>query len=103
MKLMKKDKAVMALAALAQESRLAIFRTLIEGDENGISAGTLSEILNIPPTTLSFHLSQLRHAGLVNSRKEGRTVIYIPNRKRAKKIAGYITGKVASTEDQFSL
>lgn len=90
---MKEKKVVRALAALAQESRLAVFRLLMEGEDTGLSAGTISKTLQIPPTTMSFHLSQLKTAGLVDARKEGRSIIYSANRKRAKKIANYLTAK----------
>lgn len=90
---MKTKNAIAALHSLAQESRLSIFCLLMEKGEEGLCAGTISEILDIPPTTMSFHLSQLKNAGLVESHKDGRMVIYVANRKRAKKLAGYITGK----------
>ncbi|NDF12461.1 MAG: ArsR family transcriptional regulator [Proteobacteria bacterium] len=90
---MKEKKVVRALAALAQESRLAVFRLLMEGEEVGMSAGAISKTLQIPPTTMSFHLAQLKTAGLVDSRKEGRSIIYSANRKRVKKIANYLTAK----------
>lgn len=90
---MKEHKAIKALAALAQESRLAIFRLLMEAPEEGIAAGAISTALNIPATTMSFHLSQLKNAGLIDARKEGRSVIYSANRKRIKKLASYLTAK----------
>lgn len=89
---MKIKKILMALSALAQESRLAVYRLLLS-EENGLPAGTIAERLDIPATTMSFHLSQLKSAGLVDSSKDGRSVIYVANRKRAKKLAKYITGK----------
>lgn len=89
---MKSHKALAALAALAQESRLAVFRLLLQ-EEKGLAAGDIAESLNIPPTTMSFHLSQLKTGGLVESRKEGRSVIYTANRKRAKKLVQYVMGK----------
>jgi len=68
--------AVTALAALAQETRLSTFRLLIAAGESGLPAGELAARLNVPPATLSFHLKELAHAGLVTSRSEGRFVIY---------------------------
>ena len=68
--------AVAALGALAQESRLAIFRVLVQQGPDGLPAGDVAEAVGIPPATLSFHLAQLGHAGLVRSRREGRRIIY---------------------------
>lgn len=67
---------VAALAALAQESRLAIFRLLMQAGPDGIPATKISEQLGVPPSSLSFHLKELVHAKLITSRQEGRFVIY---------------------------
>ncbi len=71
--------AVAALAALAQDSRLAIFRLLVQVGPVGMAAGKISEATNIPPSSLSFHLKELTHANMVISRQEGRFVIYEAN------------------------
>src|SRR5713101_6641762 len=68
--------AVSALSALAQESRLEVFRLLVQRGPRGLAAGEIGHRVGIPATTLSFHLSQLSHAGLVTSRREGRSIIY---------------------------
>ena len=68
--------AVGALGALAQESRLQVFRLLVQRGPTGLPAGEISQRVGVPATTLSFHLSQLSHAGLVTSRREGRSIIY---------------------------
>lgn len=68
--------AVAALAALAQESRLQVFRLLVQRGPAGLPAGEIGTRVGVPATTLSFHLSQLSHAGLVTSRREGRSIIY---------------------------
>jgi DNA-binding transcriptional ArsR family regulator len=68
--------AVTALGALAQESRLEVFRLLVQRGPAGLAAGEICGRVGIPATTLSFHLSQLSHAGLVTSRREGRSIIY---------------------------
>ena len=68
--------AIAALSALAQGSRLAIFRLLMRHAPDGIPAGVIAERLGIPPTTLSFHLAQMSHAGLVTSQRESRSIIY---------------------------
>jgi ArsR family transcriptional regulator len=68
--------AVTALAALAQDTRLSIFRTLVEAGPEGVPAGRISETLDVPPATLSFHLKELTHAGLVSPRQDGRFIYY---------------------------
>jgi ArsR family transcriptional regulator, arsenate/arsenite/antimonite-responsive transcriptional repressor len=68
--------AVNALTALAQESRLRVFRLLVPTGELGLPAGEIAERLDIPPATLTFHLKELSYAGLVESRREGRSIIY---------------------------
>ena len=73
---MKNADAVTALAALAQETRLAIFRLLVQAGPEGVPAGTIGETLDVPAATLSFHLKELSHAGLVASRQEGRFIYY---------------------------
>jgi DNA-binding transcriptional ArsR family regulator len=96
---MKISKAVSALDALSQESRLLIFRLLMEQGEAGLSAGNISEQLSIPPATLSFHLSQLSSARLLDSHKEGRSVIYKANYKRIRKLAKFLTSRIPITEE----
>ncbi len=68
--------AVTALDALAQATRLEIFRLLVRHGRQGLPAGKIAEELDLPNATLSFHLAQLRHSGLVGSRREGRSLIY---------------------------
>ena len=76
---MDKQDAVVAFGALSQETRLRVFRLLVEYGQDGTAAGTLSETLGIPHNTLSFHLSQMSHAKLVLSQREGRSIIYRAN------------------------
>ncbi|MBZ0184623.1 MAG: metalloregulator ArsR/SmtB family transcription factor [Candidatus Obscuribacterales bacterium] len=73
---MEMKEAVEALSALAQESRLDIFRLLVRKGSQGLSPGELSEAMEIPPATMSFHLKELSRAGLLTSRREGRSIIY---------------------------
>ncbi len=73
---MEKSDAIAALAALAQESRLNVFRLLVQAGAEGLPAGQIGERLGLPSATLSFHLNQLRHAGLVTFRRESRSLIY---------------------------
>jgi len=68
--------AVAALGALAQDNRLAVFRLLVQTGLEGLPAGEIAERLRIAPATLSFHLAQLRHAGLVTVKRDGRSLIY---------------------------
>jgi ArsR family transcriptional regulator, arsenate/arsenite/antimonite-responsive transcriptional repressor len=76
---MESNSAVSALSALAQETRLAIFTMLAQEECAGLSAGDIGEKLNIPLPTLSYHLSQLKRAGLVSSRRHARTIMYSAN------------------------
>jgi ArsR family transcriptional regulator len=68
--------AVTALTALAQESRLKVFRLLVRAGEDGRVAGEIASQLGIPAATLTFHLKELRHAGLIESNREGRSIRY---------------------------
>jgi len=70
---------VSAFGALAQETRLGIYRLLVAAGPEGLAAGAIAEKLELPPATLSFHLKELNRAGLVRSRQEGRFVIYTAN------------------------
>ncbi len=76
---MENDTAISALSALAQETRLAIFTILAQPACAGLTAGDIGVKLNIPPPTLSYHLSQLKRAGLVSSRRRARTMMYSAN------------------------
>jgi DNA-binding transcriptional ArsR family regulator len=68
--------AASALAALGHETRLAVYRLLIQAGEDGLQPGRIAEALGLPASSLSFHLMHLQHAGLVSSRREGRGLIY---------------------------
>jgi len=82
---------VTALAALAQDSRLAIFRLLVQVGPAGLPAGKIGEILGIPPSSLTFHMKELSHAGLVSSRQESRYVIYSANFQAMNEVLAYLT------------
>jgi DNA-binding transcriptional ArsR family regulator len=88
---MEKIDAISALAALAQESRLDIFRVLVQAGIDGVPAGRIGERLGLPPATLSFHLNQLRHAGLVTFRREGRSLIYAAEYPAMNGLLAYLT------------
>jgi DNA-binding transcriptional ArsR family regulator len=79
------------LSALAQETRVSIYKLLVQEGKGGIAAGVISEILQVPAATLSFHLSQMSNAGLLKSRKSGRSVMYSAKRKAIKNLASYLT------------
>lgn len=83
--------AVEALTALAQESRLRIYRLLVEAGPAGLPAGRIGEQLDLPPATLSFHLSHLARAGLAQSRQDGRFVIYSADFQNMTELVGYLT------------
>ena len=83
--------AVAALAALAQETRLAIFRLLMQAGPRGVAAGGIGEKLDVPPATLSFHLKELSHAGLIASRQEGRFIYYSANFERMAALMTFLT------------
>jgi len=83
-------RAVAALGALAQESRLAVFRLLVRRGPAGLPAGEISERVGVPPTTLSFHLAQLSHAGLVSSRRHGRSILYAANYPSMHDLMGFL-------------
>jgi ArsR family transcriptional regulator, arsenate/arsenite/antimonite-responsive transcriptional repressor len=85
--------AVEALGALAQESRLAVFRLLVRQGPGGMPAGRVAEALGIPPATLSFHLAQLGHAGLVLSRRDGRRIIYSADYDAMQELMAFLTEK----------
>lgn len=88
---MEKEEAIAALAALAQGSRLDVFRLLVQAGAEGLPAGQISERLGLPSATLSFHLSQLRHAGLVTFRRDGRSLIYAAEYAAMNELLGYLT------------
>ncbi len=84
-------KALVALAALAQESRLAVFRLLVERGPKGQAVGKIAEHLRIPLPTLSFHLKELHRAELVVARQEGRFIFYSANFRTMTDLIGFLT------------
>ena len=88
---MKSTEAVKALGALAQETRLAIFRLLVEKGPQGQTAGRIAEALDILPATLSFHFKELTAAGLLESRTEGRFVFYSARFDRMNELVAFLT------------
>ena len=84
------DKATGLFSALSQETRLKVFKILIEYGRTGAAAGTISNRLGIPHNTLSFHLSHLTQAGLTTSRKDGRSIIYAVNCSAIEGLINYL-------------
>jgi ArsR family transcriptional regulator len=83
--------ALSGLAALAQSSRLAVYRLLVQAGPAGIVASKIAEELSIPPSSLSFHLKELTHADLVIPRQDGRFVIYAANYETMNALIGFLT------------
>ncbi len=88
---MEKSSAIAALGALAQESRLDVFRLLVQAGAEGMAAGQIGDRLALPSATLSFHLNQLRHAGLVTFRREGRSLVYAAEYAAMNALLAYLT------------
>jgi ArsR family transcriptional regulator, arsenate/arsenite/antimonite-responsive transcriptional repressor len=88
---MKKSVAITALGALAQESRLDVFRLLVQAGRDGLAAGQIGERLGLPSATLSFHLNQLKQAGLVTFRRDGRSLIYAAEYAAMNELLAYLT------------
>src|SRR5262249_2685103 len=88
---MKKSAVIAALGALAQDTRLDIFRLLVQKGPEGLPAGEIGARLGQPSPTMSFHLNQLRFAGLVTSRRESRSIIYSANFKAMNDLVSYLT------------
>ena len=88
---METKSALKALAALAQESRLAVFRLLVQAGPAGMAATKIAEHLDIAPSSLSFHLKELTHAALLTSKQDGRFVIYAANVDAMNGLVGFLT------------
>lgn len=101
------DHVIRALSALAQEHRLAAFRLLVQAGEKGVAAGVLAEKLDVPPSSMSFHLAQLANAGLVTQRRESRSIIYSADYAAMNGLMGYLTenccGGVSCADDTACL
>jgi DNA-binding transcriptional ArsR family regulator len=88
---MEKTSALAALAALAQENRLDVFRLLVEAGPDGMSAGAVAEALGLAPNTLTFHFDRLRQAGLVTVQRNGRSMIYSAHFETMNALLGFLT------------
>lgn len=104
---MQPDRVIRALSALAQEHRLAAFRLLVQAGERGVAAGLLAEKLEVPPSSMSFHLAQLANAGLVTQRRESRSIIYSADYAAMNGLMAYLTenccGGMSCSEDAACL
>lgn len=83
--------AVLQLSSIAQEARLEIFRLLVQAGPEGLPAGSIGETLTIPGSTLSFHLKELSHAGLINSKQVSRFIYYSANYQAMDGLLAYLT------------
>ena len=83
--------AIAALGALAQETRLELFRLLVTSGPNGLPAGVIAERLGVQPSSLSFHLAQLTHAGLITQRRRSRHLIYAADYGAMNELLAYLT------------
>src|ERR1043165_758121 len=88
---MEKSDAVAALAALAQDNRLDVFRLLVQAGPEGLAAGAVGDKLSLAANTLSFHFDRLRNAGLVACKREGRSLIYSARFETMNGLVGYLT------------
>ena len=91
--------AVAALGALAQAQRLRIFRALVGAAPQGLTPGELSALLDVPASTLSFHLKELMHAGLAEQERDGRNLIYRPALARMNALLAYLTAHCCQGAD----
>jgi ArsR family transcriptional regulator, arsenate/arsenite/antimonite-responsive transcriptional repressor len=97
---MKSKDAIESLSALAQESRLSVFRMLVKRGPEGYTPTQLSEKLSVPSPTLSFHLKELQRAGLVDVRRDGRFLYYRPNFAHMNRLIGFLTESCCALADE---
>ena len=95
---MDEQDALAALSALSQAQRLRVFRELVRKASSGSTPGELSAALDVPPSTLSFHLKELLHAGLVEQERESRNLIYRPSLARMNALLAYLTAHCCAGE-----
>lgn len=88
---MKEQSALVALSALSHQSRLTVFGLLLEAGPNGLPAGEIGQRLGVPPNALSFHLTRLRHAGLVRNKRNGRQMVYAADYAGMQSLMDFLT------------
>ena len=93
------SRAIGALAALAQPSRLRAFRALVVAGSEGLTAGALAQQLDVPPSSLSFHLKELANAGLIQSEQQGRFLLYRAEFARMNALLAYLTEHCCQGQD----
>lgn len=93
---MEAKQAIAALGALSHETRLAVFRLLVQRGPDGLSAGTIAQAVGLPPSSLTFHLQQLTHAGLITQRRMSRQLIYATDFAAMNALMGYLTENCCS-------
>lgn len=98
--IMQTKQAIAVLSALAQESRLAVYRLLVEHAPEGLAASAIAEKLGLANATLSFHLKELVHAGLISSRQDGRFIYYSPVLEAMTALVGYLTENCCSASSR---
>ena len=96
---MNANAAVRTLGALAQQSRLTIFRALVQAGPSGVAAGDIGKRTRIAPSSLSFHLKELSHAGLVRSRQEGRFIFYAADYDKMNALIAFLTENCCGGDD----
>ena len=96
---MDQAEAVMALGALAQETRIQLYRLLVTSGPEGLSAGNIAERLGVIPSSLSFHLQHLVHAGLITQRRMGRLMIYAAAYDAMDALLAYLTENCCARRD----
>lgn len=95
--------AVRAFGALAQDTRLAVYRRLVEAGPAGLSAGAIAEMLEVPAPTLSFHLAQLRGAGLITQRRDSRSLIYAVDVAHMNALIGFLSDRCCGGQPELCL
>ncbi len=101
-RLMDEHSAVASLAALAQGMRLRIFRALVGAGPQGLTPGALAATLDVPGSTLSFHLKELMHSGMVSQERDGRNLIYRPSLEQMGALLAYLTAHCCQAADGVS-
>ena len=96
---MKSGAAIDALGALAQEHRLTLFRLLVQAGDKGMPAGAIADALGVPNSSLSFHLAQLRNAGLILQERQHRSLIYRANYPAMNALVGYLMENCCAGSD----
>jgi ArsR family transcriptional regulator len=96
---MEKTDLIAALAALAQDNRLDVFRLLVQAGPDGLPAGQVAQALGLAPNTLTFHFDRLRNAGLVTVRREGRSMIYAARFDTMRGLVKYLTDNCCAGVD----